>query len=135
MILSTTIVVHSASEARAALEAARRDGIAITLQSPPAAAGYHGIGWWLALTERLAEESPGVVFEAVLECGTAAGFALEALRAGVKTVRVDAPSQAMAALKSMAASLGGKVLEPAPSLRGEGHCGGKGEPAGPTWRT
>ncbi len=112
MTSSATIVVRSLAEARAALEAARKNGVGVTLESPAAAAGYHGIGWWLALTESLARDISDVTFDTVLDCGTAPGFALEALRAGVKTVRLDTPPQVMAALRSMAASLGGVVLDP-----------------------
>ena len=84
----TTAVIHSLDQGRAALAADNVDR-PVRLQSPPGAAGQHGIGWWLALTRILAEEFPARTIEAVLECGDSPGLALAALRAGVPLVRVS----------------------------------------------
>jgi len=104
--------VQSLAEARAVLAAAGEAGEAVVLESPPAAAGHQGIGWWRALLAGLAAEFPDRKIEAVLDCGSAPGHALEALRAGVKAVRLDAPAETLAALDQIAAALGGVVLRP-----------------------
>lgn len=101
-------IVHSLAEARAVLAAA--NGTTMTLESPPGAAGYQGVGWWRALVAALADDFPHQAFEAVLDCGSAPGHALEALRAGVKAVRLDAPPEMLAALDEIAAAVGGLVL-------------------------
>lgn len=85
--MSGAAVIHSLEQARAVLAAAHV-GRPVRLESPPGAAGQHGIGWWLALTRILAAEFPGHTIEAVLDCGDAPGLALAALRAGVPLVRV-----------------------------------------------
>ncbi len=130
--MTTLHVIHSRAEARAALDLARSSQAALILESPPSAAGQYGVGWWLALVEPLAKDFPDVTFEAVLDCGAAPGFALEALRAGVPWVRLDAPAAVMAALTDIAAGLGGRISGPAPSPREEGQVEGKGRPAGLT---
>ncbi|TAN64386.1 MAG: hypothetical protein EPN20_08430 [Magnetospirillum sp.] len=111
-------VVHSLAEARAVM-AARDVGEAVTLESPPAAAGYHGIGWWRALVTALTEEFPDREIKAVLDCGSAPGHALAALRAGVKSVRIDAPAETLAALTEIAAALGAAIQQKKPSFRRE----------------
>ena len=112
-------VVHGLAEARAVLTAAMAEGETVMLESPEAAAGYQGIGWWRALLAALAEEFPHHDIAAVLDCGTAPGHALEALRAGVATVRLDAAAETLAALDQIAAALGGVVLRKSPSSRRE----------------
>lgn len=104
-------VVHSLTEARAVLSAGRDGGGVVTLESPAAAAGYQGIGWWRALVAALAAEFPHQPFDTVLDCGGAPGHALAALRAGVTTVAVDAPPETLAALQEIAAALGGRLIK------------------------
>ncbi len=111
--------VHSLAEARAVVTAAKANGETAMLESPPAAAGYQGIGWWRALVAALVEEFPDQAIDAVLDCGSAPGHALEALRADVKTVRLDADAETLAALDQIAAALGGVVLRKKPSFRQE----------------
>ncbi|MDO8608631.1 MAG: hypothetical protein Q7R40_19030 [Phaeospirillum sp.] len=114
--MTTPHRVHSLTEARAVLAATAG---AVTLESPAAAAGYQGIGWWRALVAALADEFSDREIVAVLDCGTAPGHALEALRAGVKAVRLDAPAETLAAVKEIAAALGGEVSQKKPSFRQE----------------
>ena len=99
--------VHSLAEARAAILAA--ENRTVWLESPMAAAGNLGIGWWQALLTTLAEEFPERRIEAVLDCGSAPGHALAALRAGVSCVRVQALPEVRAALEQIAASLGATI--------------------------
>ncbi|MGE5504975.1 MAG: hypothetical protein ACM31L_11185 [Actinomycetota bacterium] len=105
-------VVHSLEHARAVLAAAAQAGRAVGLDSPPACAGFHGIGWWRALLSQAAAEHPGVAFDAVLDCGDAPGHALAALRAGVTRLRVDVPAEVVDKLRAMGADL----VPPSPAL-------------------
>jgi hypothetical protein len=99
--------IHSLAEARAIILAAA-DKV-VWLESPVAAAGNLGIGWWQALLARLAEEFPERSITGALDCGSAPGHALAALRAGVSCVRVQAPPEALASLEQIAARLGATI--------------------------
>lgn len=102
--------ISGRDEARAALAQARLAGRPIRLVSPAAAAGYHGIGWWRALVAELARDFPDVTFDAVLDCGSAAGLALEALRAGVTDILLAAPPSTLKAVGEIATALGARVV-------------------------
>ncbi|CAA7615134.1 hypothetical protein [Magnetospirillum sp. UT-4] len=111
--------IHGLEDARRALAAAA--GAPVILDSPPGAAGLHGIGWWQALLRRLDEEFPGAPFEAVLDCGAAPGLALAALAAGIGAVRVATGPEALARLRAVAAETGARVEDasaPGPTARG-----------------
>ena len=95
--------IHSLAEGRAAILATAE--AEVCLESPAAAAGFQGIGWWQALLASLAEEFPDRQVTGVLDCGSAPGHALAALRAGVNCVRVQAPPEAIASLRAIAAGL------------------------------
>jgi len=111
------IEIASLDEMRAALAAARAAGRALVLESPPAAAGWQGIGWWLELVALARAEAPDLLHGAVLDCGAAPGLALAALRAGCGSVRVAAEGPAWAALRALAPALGGEVLPAATPAR------------------
>jgi len=103
--------IHSLDQARAVLAAANADR-PVRLQSPPGAAGQHGIGWGLALTRALATEFPELEFEAVLDCGDAPGLALAALRAGVTRVRVNGlADDVRGKLDEIARQMGAKLTD------------------------
>ncbi len=103
-------IVGSLDEARAVLAATNTDR-PVRLQSPPGAAGLHGIGWWLALTRLLADEFPETKIEAALHCGDSPGLALAALRAGVPVVQVSGLSgDVLDKLKDIARQVGAALL-------------------------
>ncbi|EME68181.1 hypothetical protein H261_19843 [Paramagnetospirillum caucaseum] len=105
----TPATVHCLDQARAVLTAADTDR-PVRLQSPPGAAGQHGIGWWLALMRAVAEEFPDHPVEAVLDCGDSPGLALAALRAGVAQVRVSGlPGDVRSKLDDIARQSGGRL--------------------------
>jgi len=108
------VEVATPDQAFAALTTARALDRPLCLESPAAAAGWHGIGWWQALVEEIAAEAGAVPVEAVLDCGSAPGLALAALRSGCRTVRLDTGPAALAAVTAIAAALGGTVLPPWP---------------------
>lgn len=87
------IIVHDLSQAQAALGVANDLGVAVVLQSPPAAAGCHGPGVFRDLP-------------VVLDCGDAPGHALAALRAGVKRIRLRGPSDVLARVADIAGQYG-----------------------------
>ena len=95
--------IHTLAEGRAAIEATAET--AVCLESPVAAAGFQGIAWWQELLACLAEEFPDKRICGVLDCGSAPGHALAALRAGISCVRVQAPPEALASLRAIADSL------------------------------
>jgi hypothetical protein len=104
------VEVDSADAMRRAVAAARAAGSGLVLESPPAAAGWQGIGWWRELVALARAEAPDLDIAAVLDCGAAPGLALAALKAGCGPVRVVAEGAALDALVALAAGLGGEVL-------------------------
>ncbi len=72
-------VIHSLDDARAALAAAE-PGVAVTLQSAPAAGVHGGIGWFERLVAAAQAEFPQARVNAILDCGDAPGAVLEAVR-------------------------------------------------------
>ncbi len=107
------IVVHSLAQAEAAVAVAAELGVDVTLVSPPAAAGYLGPAWWLALLAQAGVGSEA----AVLDCGDAPGHALAAMRAGVRRLRVEAAADVLARLGGIAAARGARLdADAAPAL-------------------
>ena len=104
------VEVASADEVRQAVAAARAAGQSLVLESPPAAAGWQGIGWWRELVALARVEAPDLDIVAVLDCGAAPGLALAALKAGCGRVRVVAEGAVLEALVALAPGLGGEVL-------------------------
>jgi hypothetical protein len=100
------VVAHTARQARLALAGAGPRGL--LLLSAPGAAGNMGAAWFLALVEQ-AREALGAdppPHWAVLDCGDAPGFALSALRAGVRVLVLDPAAPAFPAVAAAAASVG-----------------------------
>ena len=115
------IVVHSFTQARAALAAAAALGQDVTLASAPAAGGYAGPGWFKALTDGARRAVPEARCDTVLDCGAAPGMALAALRLGFKRIRFAGDAEAARRLAAIGATLGATVEsgeEPALDLRG-----------------
>lgn len=98
--------VHTLDDARRVLAAADAP---VILDSPAGAAGWQGVGWWLALVAALRAEFPAVPFEAVLDCGDAPGLALAALRAGARAVRLEADATVLAKVAAIAGQMGARV--------------------------
>ncbi len=83
------VLVRDWKQTEAALKAARANGTAPTLVTPPGAASFYGAGYLGALQDRAREEFPDVAFTLVIDCGDAPGHALACLRAGVKTISME----------------------------------------------
>ena len=108
------VIVRTLDEALAVLDAARDSGVAVTLLSPPGAGGTMGAGFWQALIGAAAEERPDADFTALLDCGPWPGFALAALRQGVKGLVFTGDAETLTRLRGIAGPLGAIILDRAP---------------------
>lgn len=108
------VIVRTLGEALAVLDVAGEAGVAVTLLSPPGAAGTMGAGFWQALTEAAAGERPDADFTALLDCGPWPGFALAALRQGVKGLVFSGEAGTLTRLRGIADSCGATILDRAP---------------------
>ncbi|MDM7945139.1 MAG: hypothetical protein QUV20_02300 [Oceanibaculum nanhaiense] len=108
------VIVRTLAEALAVLDAAGEAGVAVTLLSPPGAAGTMGAGFWQALVAAAAEERPDARFAALLDCGPWPGFALAALRQGVKALVFTGNPETLARLRGIAERQGASILGQAP---------------------
>ncbi len=95
------IIVHSRDQVRAALAAAEAANLDVVIASAPGAAAYLGAALFREMTDG-AEH-------AVLDCGDAPGLALNALREGVKAVRLDASEDVRARVADIARQSGGEL--------------------------
>jgi hypothetical protein len=80
------IIIHSLTQAIAALTAAARAGRPVVLASAPDAGGYVGPGWFGVLIAAAREAVPAARFSTLLDCGDNVGAALAAIRAGIEGV-------------------------------------------------
>jgi hypothetical protein len=111
------ITIHGADDARAVLAAAASCGVAITLISAPAAAGYAGAGWFHALQEIVSREFPDVRQRWILDCGAAPGHVLAALRAGCRALVFTGDERVREKLAAIAAAHGVTLLAARPQAR------------------
>ena len=107
--MGSIFVIHDIAHARAALAAAAEAGVAVTLVSAPAAAAYLGAVVFREMVAEAAREAPGVAVTAMIDCGDDAGLALNALRHGLKAIRLRAGPEAMAAVADIAHQLGAHI--------------------------
>jgi hypothetical protein len=110
--LPPAIVFHGLAQAEAALVAAGKLGLAVTLISAPSAAGYAGPGWFRSVVEQARAAHPGAEVTAVLDCGEFPGLALAALRDGVAVIRFSGDTAAKIA--DIAEQLGARVISTRP---------------------
>lgn len=103
------IIVHTLEHARAAIGAAAELGIPAVLRSAPGAASYLGAAVFRDMIAEAAAEYPSAAFTAVLDCDDQPGLALNALRRGIKAVRVDVAPDVAARIADIAAQTGAVV--------------------------
>jgi hypothetical protein len=101
------IVIHSLSDALAALAAAAARGVPVTLVSAPGAALQVGPSWFKAVIDRATERHPGVAVTAILDCGDEPGAVMAALRAGLRNLRFHGAQELRPKLAAMGAVLAG----------------------------
>ena len=102
--LDGAIVIDGLAGARAAAEAARRTGRAAVLI--PAAGPAAGPGWWLALCQQVATETPDGRLHPVYDAGSMPGLVMAALRVGLRSVLYTGCGPQDAALDGLAAAAG-----------------------------
>jgi len=105
------VIVHSLDHARAALAAADGLGAAVMLRSAPGAAAYLGASVFRDMMAEAALAFPDVSYTAVLDCGNDPGLALNALRHGIKALRLDAPADVRRRVADIAAQTGAVLDE------------------------
>lgn len=112
MKLPPAVIVHGLDMAQAVLAAA--GGRPFTLLSGEGAGAYAGVLWWQALIAAARVSAPDADFHDVLDCGGAAGRALEALRAGQKLLVLRAAPAVWDDVAGRASGLGATLLADAP---------------------
>jgi len=105
------VTVHGLAHALAALAPGR----GVTLLSAPGAAAYAGCGWWRALVAQARAQHPGTAADDILDCGEAAGRAMEALRIGQRLLILDPACTAYAAVAAAAVECGAVLLDRRPA--------------------
>ncbi|MEZ5648494.1 MAG: hypothetical protein R3E60_06085 [Alphaproteobacteria bacterium] len=87
---ASVFIIHNLAQAEAAVSAGRIANKSVTLWSAPGAAYYVGVGWWQGLRTLLDRSLPRErkkdTYTMVLDCGSAAGFAMAAIRMGVSGI-------------------------------------------------
>jgi hypothetical protein len=106
------ITVISPAQVAAALSAAATTGQPVILLSAPYAAGNVGPAWFAALIADSMAVYPEIAATPVLDCGDAPGFALAALRLGLRSIRYGGP--AAARIRDIAGQYGAIVLAERP---------------------
>lgn len=111
------VIVHGLDDCRAALAAAARLGVPVTLRSAPGAAANLGAPVFRAMVARARAEFPDADGRAVLDCASDPGFALAAIREGVDAVRLEESAEARARVADIAARAGVEMdADPATAL-------------------
>jgi fructose/tagatose bisphosphate aldolase len=111
------VTIHSLDHACTALSAARELNVPVTLVSAPGAAAYAGVGWFRALTDEAHTQYPDVSMTPILDCASAAGDALAAIREGLQVIRFSGKRDVKAKVMDIARQSGVSVVtRRAPSL-------------------
>lgn len=107
--MENRIVIHSSAQAETALAAAAEAGCAVTLVSPPRAAAYLGAAVFREMMAAALGEHPNVNAKTVLDCGEDAGHALNALRQGLKSIRIDLSGEVRRRIADIARQYGAEL--------------------------
>jgi hypothetical protein len=105
------IKVHGLGDALKAAAVAQELGVPVTLISAPDAAASMGPGWFSAITKCLGDTYPELELEAVLDCGDAVGFALAALRRGVKAIVFSGGTSTTKKLEDIAHAYNARIMK------------------------
>jgi hypothetical protein len=107
-------VVHSLSQAKAAVAAAAARDLAVTLLSAPGAAAFGGAGWFAALIRASSESRPEVDVAAILDCGPRADLAQAAFRENLKQVVFTGDARQVRLLRDIARQWQAEILRRRP---------------------
>jgi len=102
--------VHGLGDAMRAASVAHELGVPITLFSAPHAVASMGPAWFRDMVRELERSCPDLDVEAVLDCGDAAGYALAALRSGVKLIRFSGNPSAARKIADIAGTCGARLV-------------------------
>ena len=102
--------VHGLGDAMRACSIAHQLGVAITLISAPGAVASIGPAWFRNIVRDLERAYPDLDVEAVLDCGDAAGYALAALRGGVKFIRYSGKPSTARKIEDIAENYGARLV-------------------------
>lgn len=105
------VVVHEQVHIEAALAGAAATGQAVVLISGPAMGGAMGGPWFRHLISDVAGFYPQVRFAAVIDCGSAIGFALAVLADGATAIRLQASRDTLKRVRDIAKQSGAVVDE------------------------
>lgn len=108
--LEPWVVVQDLTEACLALRMAARRGLAVGLLSPLDCARIHGAPWFLNLVDLAGARRQGALRDHALDCGTAPGLALGALRQGAATIILKARPAVFAKVAEIAAKQGARLI-------------------------
>ncbi|VBB69249.1 hypothetical protein RIEGSTA812A_PEG_722 [invertebrate metagenome] len=107
--IAARVVVHERAHIRAALATAAATKRTIILVSGPAVGGAMGGPWFRYMVADIAALYPQARFTTVIDCGTAAGFALAALAGGAAAIRLHAPPLVLERVRDIARQSGAVI--------------------------
>jgi hypothetical protein len=110
MFSAPCVTIHGIDHARGALA----PGLPVVLLSAPGAALYAGCGWWGALMETARLELSHAGSD-LLDCADAPGYAMAALRIGLKGLVLSPDCPGFLAVGAAAAALDAIVLPQRPA--------------------
>ena len=110
------VTVHGLSDALRAASIAHEHGVAITLFSAPGAVASIGPAWFRDMVRDLERAYPGLDAEAVLDCGDMAGYALAALRSGIKIIRFSGRPSTVRKIEDIAGAHGARLVRRPPRI-------------------
>ncbi len=111
MIIYPAVIVHGATDARAALA----PGLPVTLLSAPGAGAFAACLWWRQIVAMARADHPESGAIDILDCADASGMAMGALRAGVCRLVLWPNAPGWQSVGAIAGQQGGFVLARAPA--------------------
>ncbi len=108
------IIVHHLDHAISALKVVETLQLSVDIASPPAAIQYAGANYFHHIFCIAQRTHPQVKMRWILDCGDNAGFAMSALRHGVKCIRFTGPVEIFEKLAEMAAQLQATIINTYP---------------------
>ncbi len=108
-------VVHSLSQAKAAVATAAARNFAVALMSAPGAAAFAGAGWFAALIRAARESHPDTEIAGILDCGPRADLVQAAFREKLKQVVFTGDARQVRPLRDIARQWQAEILRRRPA--------------------
>ncbi len=109
------VIFHNVSQLSAALAVAEQTGKPIMLLTPPGGASYAGPGFYRRLLDQASSAYRHAQFHCLLDCGTDAALALQALRDGWTEIVFCGPAEVREKVESAAGTMEARVHAAAPA--------------------